>query len=253
MLFIPDSKWYAARLERKRLEAEDAERKLYRAKTIPTLSPSLQERYARLNETFHQIEAQRGENQDWFQEAFDKLDYLQEKFVMFGAKQMQFQAYLEDLRRDIGIDTKSKKIRESERHRTGETTLRLVNVTDHTEAWVGETVADIQAFYEREREGISQEREAETDPTTQLVLQKRLDVLQRRDEFVGKIGKILTNLNHQLRLVEDTFGLINDELRARSPEQILADVEEVVIATESMSETLEEIASVEQMIARVAS
>ena len=61
---------------------------------------------------------------------------------------------------------------------------------------------------------------------------------------------ILINLNHQLQLVEDTFGLINDEIRARAPQQILADIEEVVVATDSMSTALEELAPYEQMAAR---
>ena len=91
----------------------------------------------------------------------------------------------------------------------------------------------------------------EQDEDTKAVLVKRADVLQRRHEYVGKIGKILGNVNHQLRLVEETFGLINDEIRARSPEQILADIEEVVVATESMTETLEELAPYEQMAARI--
>ena len=65
------------------------------------------------------------------------------------------------------------------------------------------------------------------------------------------MGKILINLNHQLRLLEDTFGLINDELRARSPEQVLADIEDVVWQTNSMTTLLEEVAPFEQMLQRL--
>ncbi len=253
LLFVPDTKWYGARLERRRLEAEEAERKLFRQKTLPSLSASLRERYARLEETFRQIEAQRGDQREWFREAFDKLDYLLDKFVLFGSKQMQFQAYLEELRRDIGTNTEARKRRDPDRRSPADSTLKLVNVSDYSESWTEAAVRDIAAYYEKELAHLRELLEGENDDTTRLVLQKRVDVLERRDEFVGKIGKILLNLNHQLRLVEDTFGLINDELRARSPEQILAEVDEVVVATESMSSTLEEIASVEQMIARVAS
>ncbi len=38
---------------------------------------------------------------------------------------------------------------------------------------------------------------------------------------MSMVGKTLTNLCHQLRLVEDALSLINDEVRARSPEQVL--------------------------------
>ena len=64
------------------------------------------------------------------------------------------------------------------------------------------------------------------------------------------MGKTLTNLSYQLQLVEDTFGLINDEVRARSPEQVLSDIDDVVSQTDVMARTLEEIAPLDQMIAR---
>ena len=77
---------------------------------------------------------------------------------------------------------------------------------------------------------------------TLAILDKRMEVIKRRKEFVGKMEKILANLNRQLRLVEDTFGLINDEMRARSPEQLLIDIEEVVGQTDDMAQLLEEMA-----------
>ncbi len=86
----------------------------------------------------------------------------------------------------------------------------------------------------------------ETDASTKAVLEKRIQVLTQRSEGVGKIGRILTNLQYQLSLLEDTFGLINDQIRARSPEQVLADIEGVVDQTDSMTQLLEELAPYEQ-------
>jgi hypothetical protein len=83
------------------------------------------------------------------------------------------------------------------------------------------------------------------------VLGKRLDVLPRRSDFVGKSGKILVNLDQLLELVEDTFGLINDEIRGRSPEQVLTDIDDVVWQTDSMTQVLEQIAPIEQNMARM--
>ena len=59
------------------------------------------------------------------------------------------------------------------------------------------------------------------------------------------------NLNHQLQLLEDTFGLISDELLARPPEQVLADIEDVVSQTNTMTQVLEEVAPYEQMLQRL--
>jgi hypothetical protein len=47
--------------------------------------------------------------------------------------------------------------------------------------------------------------------------------------------------------MEDTFGLINDEIRARSPEQVLADIEDVVNQTDNLTETLQEVSPFDQM------
>jgi len=49
-----------------------------------------------------------------------------------------------------------------------------------------------------------------------------------------------------MELLEDSFGLINDQMRARSPEQVLADIEGVVYQTDSMTQLLEELAPYQQ-------
>ena len=47
--------------------------------------------------------------------------------------------------------------------------------------------------------------------------------------------------------MEDTFGLINDEIRARSPEQMLADIDDVVLQTDSLTEALQDVAPFDTM------
>ena len=119
---------------------------------------------------------------------------------------------------------------------------------DASEMWTRRAVEDVQAAYDSELSGLRQVFEAETELETRAVLEKRLDVLQRRRDFVGKIGRIQTNLNHQLNLVEDTFGLISDELYARTPEQVISDIDEVVSQTNTMTQLLEEVAPFERLL-----
>lgn len=119
------------------------------------------------------------------------------------------------------------------------------------ERWIQQTVSQVQASYDAELEEIKGEVANEQDESTKAVLEKRFDVLQRRREFVGKMGKILSNLNHQLELLEDTFGLISDEICARSPEQVLADIEDVVSQTNTMTQLLDEVAPFEQSMAHM--
>ena len=114
-----------------------------------------------------------------------------------------------------------------------------------------ETVAEVQQSYDKDLQDLGALLRDEADEGTRAVLEKRVEVLNRRREFVGKIGRILLNLTHQLELLEDTFGLISDEIRARPPEQVLADIEDVVTQTNNMTQVLEEIAPYEQSLARL--
>ncbi|MBC8104761.1 MAG: hypothetical protein H7Z41_19475 [Cytophagales bacterium] len=118
--------------------------------------------------------------------------------------------------------------------------------------WTQETVKTVQAHYHEEITGVNAALEEEDDLNTKAILTKRAEVLQQRGEYVGKIGKILTNLGHQMELLEDSFGLINDQMRARSPDQVLADIEGVVYQTDSMTKLLEELAPYEQDAERLA-
>ena len=114
--------------------------------------------------------------------------------------------------------------------------------------WVRETVTMLQASFDKELATVGAQTTGETDESTLAILQKRLEVLRRRRDFIGKIGKIVANLSHQLSLLEDTFGLISDELLARPPEQVLADIDEVVSQTNTMTQVLEELAPYEKML-----
>lgn len=125
-------------------------------------------------------------------------------------------------------------------------------MADAATVWVRETVAIVQASYDgfiAQIEAQAAQATKDDDSVTGAVLEKRLEVLRRRREFVGRIGRVQINLSHQLALVEDTFGLISDELRARPPEQVLADIEDVVSQTNTMTHLLEEIAPLEQLLA----
>lgn len=281
LLFVPDSRWYDSRLSKRFDDEVIARRKALKDRVLPTLRATEQERFSRLEGVRNQITTQSQDEQQWFREVLRKLDYLLEKFLLFAGKEAQFRLYLESLVLEVGAGTPTAAVQDStagfdfrtSRH-GGDTDRKRKDrgfdrydiphrdisdapappssepTIDLDEQRVQDNIKAVQAYYSKERERVEELLKTEQDEDTKAVLVKRSDVLQRRIEYVGKIGKILGNLNHQLRLVEETFGLINDEIRARSPEQILADIEEVVIATESMTETLEDLASYENMAAR---
>jgi hypothetical protein len=269
LLFVPDSRWYMSRLA-KRYDAEiERRRQQLKEETLPLLRPEMQARFGRLEEIHNQILAQPVEGQTWFREVLRKLDYLLEKFLLFARKEAQFRSYLQSLLEEVrgvqrrsGIEGVGSGPGYPDRARgripvTREPARPTPASADHglprdrDERWVQQAIREVQAQYEAEMDELQRLHESEQDVGTKSVLEKRLDVLQRRHEYCGKIGKILSNLNHQLQLLEDTFGLINDEIRARSPEQILSDIEEVVWQTDTMTKVLDEVAPLEQMVARM--
>ncbi len=282
LLFVPDSKWYQARLEQK-FDAEiELKRQEMKNKVLPTLRPDIQQRFARLEAMRLQIATNAKDDETWFREVLRKLDYLLEKYLLFATKEAQFRVYLQSVLDETNTGTPTArsdwkpfdyalsdqtsgkpKAQGRARRVPLDTADQGWNVRpaprnsdvnysyESSEKWTARVVEEVSNRYDRDLKTIAEETEAESDPDTRGVLLKRTDVLQRRKEFIGKIGRILTNVSHQMQLLEDTFGLINDEVRARSPEQVLADIDDVVYQTDTMTQTLEELAAFDQTSARL--
>ncbi|MDR3691160.1 MAG: hypothetical protein P4L46_17395 [Fimbriimonas sp.] len=245
LLFVPDSKWYTDRLATKYDNEVVARREKLKQEVGPTLPPTVMARFSRLESMRNQIGGQTFEGKKWFREVLRKLDYLMEKFLLFGSKQVQFQTYLRsvlDETTPAGV-VPPPAVQPSVR--------RVIRGTDASgeidETWVQSTVATIQGRYSKEIDDLDEMMKKDENLHNQAVLEKRADILTRRRQYVSQIGEILINLNHQLHLMEDTFGLINDEIRARSPEQVLADIEDVVFQTDSLTEALQAVSPFDQM------
>lgn len=226
LLFVPDTRWYAARLAQRDEAAVAERRQRLKEETFGLLNAEMQTRFLHLEDIRGQIYAQARQDKHWFLTVLRKLDYLLEKFLLFAGRETEFRRYLGEVwTEECGRD-------------------RRVPPREGS----GALVAEVQKSYGREIEETAQLAASEPDPNTKAVLDKRVQVLHQRREGVGKIGRILTNLQYQLALLEDTFGLINDQIRARSPEQVLADIEGVVDQTDSMTQLLEELAPYTQTV-----
>jgi hypothetical protein len=208
LLFVPDSKWYEARLG-KRHEAEIvARREQLKRKILPTLAPPAQERFARLETVRAQIYAQAAEHEHekWFDQVLRKIDYLLEKFLLFASKEIQFQTYLRSIQAevrggaanqrggnnngnnkqrgwwrqtpagdyDLFDEDPKQQPRIVDRRGGGGKGRRIpVNVEPPptpprhaAPSWVHEAVAEIQAHYTRDIEGVDKLIEAEQDENT---------------------------------------------------------------------------------------
>ena len=242
LLFVPDSRWYDVRLSRRNDAEVEQRRQQLKAQTFVLLDPAMQERFTRLEDVRRQIDHQAQDDQKWFREVLRKLDYLLEKFLLFAGKEAEFRRYLGTVWQEECGSRPSPAAPPRASGRGGAAPSPPAGRS-------ARMVEDVQASYEAEITGLQKLQQAEPDDNTKAVLAKRSEVLQQRRDGVGKIGRILTNLQYQLALLEDTFGLINDQIRARSPEQVLADIEGVVYQTDSMTQLLEELAPYAQVAA----
>lgn len=241
LLFVPDTKWYDARLSSRYDAAVVERRKKLEEQVFPSLSIGVKNRFARLESVRNQIGGPMFEGKRWFQEVLRKLDYLMEKFLLFASKQVQFEDYLRSVLDEVNrSDTSKPPVRKADN-------VKEPPALPLDEGWVKKAVARIQERYDQDIEAIRESLPSEENLHNQAVLEKRKDILMRRKQYVERIGEILINLTYQLQLIEDTFGLINDEIRARSPEQVLVDIEDVVSQSDSLSETLQEVSPFEQM------
>lgn len=244
LLFVPDSKWYEKRLASKYDNEVIERRRKLRDQIFPNLHSQMQARFSRLELMRDQIGTQTVDGRMIYREVLRKLDYLLEKFLHFGSKEVEFENYLRSVLDEVKhgpvvpppVQKKpNKKI-----------VFQIEDMSDRDE-WVKDTIEIICEKYTGEIEGIADLMSRDENLHNQAVLEKRKEVLTRRSQYVVRIGQSLINVSHQLHLMEDTFGLINDEIRARSPEQVLADIEDVVFQTDSLTATLEDVAPFDVM------
>jgi len=267
LLFVPDTKWYEKRLEH-RFDAEVIKRREdLKAKIFPMVRLDVQDRFRRLETARAQIGQNASKEEHWFLEAMRKLDFLLEKYLQFAAKEAEFSSYLQSLYAEIypQLDNSARRNLKPPKppRRQNANTYRLNprsgvlepssepvdDSINPTEEWTASTVEAIQKFYADEVKSLEEKIGTEQVLATRNILEKRKEVVSRREQFVGRIGEILDNLGHQMQLMGETFGLINDEIRARSPEQVLSDIDDVVDQTTSLTQALEEITPIETLVA----
>jgi len=228
LMLVPQTKWYAKRLARQGEAAISERRAQLRSEITPQLDASLQARFARLEIVRAEIN-QHADDQLWMREIARQLEFLSEQWLQFALKDQQLRAYLAAARRDKLGDGASAN-------------------SSWSDEWARETVEQLQENYSDDSAAIEAQLARESDENTRAVLHQRLELLRRRREFVERIGNVGGNLAQQLALIEESFGLIRDELLARPPAQITDEIGAVVSQTKIMGEILQEMAPYERML-----
>jgi hypothetical protein len=249
---VPNSKWYLNRLATKYDSEILKRREELKRKIYPQLREVMRVKFDRLETARAGMEDPKQQDNPRFREVLRKVDYLLEKFLLFGTKEQEFRTYLRSVLSECLLDSGVRPPARVTSKRSDDEPLPGEPPVDPTDVWAQAVVDKIQRFFDEELQKLESASKDPDDLSTNAVLEKRTDVIHRRRDYVGQIGKILMNLNNQVELMEDTLGLINDELRARSPEQVLADIDDVVYKADALMEMLDEVAPNNPMPAQFA-
>jgi len=233
LIAIPNTAWYSRRLVERYEQTAQKRIDALKAKHLSSLAFEARSRFGHLEMLRRSISTQsEAAGKSWYQEIVQKLDYLLEQFLLLGAKQAQFASYLDTVRIEAGV------LPPSTAKSPGDPAARLIVDADGLKAVVSGIKAGYQAAIDKIGVGLSTEK----DPHNQALLEKRKEVLSRRSQYIDRIGDILFNIGQQLQLMEDTFGLVSDEIRARSPEQTIAEIDNLINQTDRLTDKLQAIA-----------
>jgi len=263
LLFVPDSKWYERRLQARFDNEVEARRHNLKVQVFPIVRAQIKQEFGRLEQVRGQIEGQSRGEEPWFREALRKLDFLMEKYLQFAQKEAQFATYLASVYGEVYAQLPEQERRKMTppillntvppkrrgRNEEGPNDRDVINLTPE---WVDEVTGSIGQFYDYELEQLAISIEAETVVPNKNLMEKRQQIISRRRDFIARVSQIMSNLGLQMRLMSDTFGLINDEMRARSPEQVLSDIDDVVLQATSLTEAIDEITPMTEVVGTLA-
>jgi hypothetical protein len=256
LLFVPDTKWYMNRLQDK-FDGEVVERRnALKEQVFPQVHIGIKQEFYRLEQVREQINSQARSEETWFREALRKLDFLMEKYLQFALKEAQFGNYISGVYSEVYQQTPAYDRKGMPRPlsqdaappRIGDYGNNHPAAADFSEEWVEKVTLAIANFYENELANMDESLESETVFANRTLIEKRKQIILRRREFISRVAQILTNLRLQMRLMSDTFGLINDEIRARSPEQVLSDIDEVMLQATSLTEAIDEMTPMTELV-----
>lgn len=236
LIFFTDTRWYEARLSRRHDQEIQKRRDDLKARVLPLLPLERVRNMGRL-EGIRGALNEMGEDERVVREILRKADYLLEKYLQFSLKEVEFVVYLRGVWEKLA---------------PGEVHGNSSWAPDGTgNMWVHEATLRIRSHFQGEMQTIAHLMgDGAADTETLPVMQRRRDVLQRRCEFIDKLGRTLFGIHHQLDLVDETFDLLADRLRTREPGQVLVEVDLVVSQTLALNRLLDDLAPYKTLLRR---
>jgi flavodoxin len=158
-----------------------------------------------------------------------KLDLLQQRFLEFASQRHNFSQHLKQVLDQLW----SRNIDSGKYSGKGP----MTNGRGTTE----DVAAQINTFLGQDLATVTRDVAKTDDDSEKEILTQRQGVIQRRMDQLDKIAKAVSNIDKQMQLLEDTFGLIGDETHAQAPETIVTDVEEAVARSDALTKTIAEL------------
>jgi hypothetical protein len=212
----------------------------------PEMSPELmtgevQGRYLRLEATFRLIRLQLEDGKPTHRDLVDQLQFLLDRYVYFAGKQELFYERLQS------VANQAKALKAKNPPAAGVVDLQLIYTSPGAledmplEQWVEAKMKQAHDGYEQELREIAGRREQRGGDVPDAALERTAQHLLRCNRYVDRIGKSLLNLHYELQLLDKKFAMISEEMSTRRIEQVLADVKALVLQTQSLTRTVEEI------------
>jgi flavodoxin len=230
LLFVPTSNWYRSRLDRADVLERKAKLSRLRDDVVASLGQEIAHRYERLEATRTTIMQSRADGSGLSSGDLDlKLDLLQQRFLEFASQRHNFSQHLKQVLDQLW----SRNIDSGKYSGKGP----MTNGRGTTE----DVAAQINTFLGQDLATVTRDVAKTDDDSEKEILTQRQGVIQRRMDQLDKIAKAVSNIDKQMQLLEDTFGLIGDETHAQAPETIVTDVEEAVARSDALTKTIAEL------------
>lgn len=204
------------------------------------LTGDVQGRYLRLEATFRLIQLQIDQNAPSHVELLEHLRFLMDRFVYFASKQETLHERLQT----VAADARS--LRPPVSPTAGMVDLQLVYAAGETgeyrslDEWVQAKMKVAHDGYEQALREVAQRRE-QMGTGSDIRIEAHARHLLRCNKNVDKVGKTLLNLHYELQLLDKRFAMTSEEISTRRFEQVLADVKALVLQTQSLTRTVEDI------------
>lgn len=250
MMVYPDSPGFQKKLSDAKKAREKAMWDEKRGDMLKALGSGTRDRYNKLLTIQHKID-QELSGKELASSVTDQVANLVDRFLLFASKDVDLRSYIEDTvdkAKDEGFDVQHA-ARKPNADAEAPFEYTSAKPADSVEEWAQTKARVLRMYYSDQIQRLQASIDSRhPDDVTIVTLKQRLDIANQRLSQAQNICNSVIMINGQMSVMEDTLGLINDNLRARPPRQILSDVQGVVDQTQDLFSFLSDVDSLDSHV-----